>query len=128
MYIRFVVAQLDGNSGKRMGLFHAFRDLRDTVKLYPYEQEQEKELEKWFDSHLMKPSSFSRSSKTSAHNNAVSWFKDSAKEHISKMREMVAILEAHGVHVEVIQTERPGYIVYEDEFQVAAEEFKETKS
>ena len=117
---------MDGNSGKRMGLFHALEGLDDAGKLYPHEQEQAKALEKWFGSHLMKPSSFSRSTKTHAHKKAISWFKDSAREHISKMREMVAILEAHGVHVEVIQTERPGYIVYEDEFQVTAEEFKET--
>jgi len=128
MYIRFVVSQLDGNSGKRMGLFHALGELRDAGKLYPHEQEQEKALKKWFGNHLKKPSSFSRSSKTHAHRKAISWFKDSAKEHISKMREMVAILEAHGVHVEVIQTERPGYIVYEDEFQITAEGFKETET
>ncbi len=30
------------------------------------------------------------------------------------------------VKVEVIRTERPGYIVYEDEFQVTAEPFAET--
>ena len=126
MYIRFVVAQLHDNSGKRKGLFHALGGLRDAGKLYPYEQDQEKALKKWFGTHLKKPALFSRSTKTHAHKKALSWFKDSATEHISKMREMVAILEAHGVHVEVIQTERPGYIVYEDEFQVAAEAFKET--
>jgi hypothetical protein len=54
------------------------------------------------------------------------WFKDSAKEHIAKMHALKQILEAHGVVVDVIQTHRPGYVVYEDEFQVAAEPFSET--
>ena len=42
------------------------------------------------------------------------------------MRVLVQILVAHGIVVEVLRTERPGYIVYEDAYQVAAEPFKET--
>ncbi len=42
------------------------------------------------------------------------------------MRLFAVILEAHGIAVDVIQTERPGYVVYEDSVQVAAEPFKET--
>lgn len=34
--------------------------------------------------------------------------------------------DAHGIEVEVLHTERPGYVVYEDEYQVAAEPFTET--
>jgi hypothetical protein len=36
------------------------------------------------------------------------------------------ILESHGIVVDVIKTNRPGYVVYEDDFQVAAEPFSET--
>jgi hypothetical protein len=36
------------------------------------------------------------------------------------------ILEEHGIPAEVIETERPGYVVYEDEFQLIAEPFAET--
>ena len=42
------------------------------------------------------------------------------------MYELAAILEAHNVIVDVIQTPRPGYVVYEDEFQVTAKPFFET--
>jgi hypothetical protein len=42
------------------------------------------------------------------------------------MHAIAAILHAHGVEVEAIRTERPGYVVYEDKHQVAAEPFKET--
>jgi hypothetical protein len=34
---------------------------------------------------------------------------------------MKQILENHGIVVDVIRTNRPGYVVYEDEFQVAAQ-------
>jgi len=36
---------------------------------------------------------------------------------------MVAILENHDVKVEMLKTQRPGYLVYQDEFQVVAEPF-----
>jgi hypothetical protein len=39
------------------------------------------------------------------------------------MRELVALLVHKDVPVEELRTERPGYIVYEDEHQIAAEPF-----
>ena len=42
------------------------------------------------------------------------------------MRELASILEGHRVAVDILKTERPGYIVYEDEYQVTAEPFEET--
>jgi len=44
------------------------------------------------------------------------------------MYELVAILEAHGVGVEVIRTSRPGYVVYEDMHQVMAEPYADTQT
>jgi len=42
------------------------------------------------------------------------------------MRTVASILDAHGIEVEVLHTVRPGYVVYEDQYQVAAEPFSET--
>jgi len=53
----------------------------------------------------------------------VCWFKSAATEHIAKVREISCILEQNGVYVQVIKAQRPGYIVYEDEYQVVAEPF-----
>jgi hypothetical protein len=39
---------------------------------------------------------------------------------------MVAILENHDVWIEMLKTERPGYVVYKDEFQVVAEPFADS--
>jgi hypothetical protein len=100
--------------------------LRESGMLYEYEQERYDAINKWFNERLNKPSSFSRSSRPGAKNVALSWFKDTAKDHIEKMHEVVSILDAHDIPVEVIRSNRPGYIVYEDEFQVAAEPFQET--
>ena len=54
---------------------------------------------------------------------AISWFRDSAREHIAWIRGLVAILENHGVAVQMLKSNHVGYIVYEDEYQVVAEPF-----
>jgi hypothetical protein len=126
MYLRFIVHDIDEDSGRRQGLFQSLFEIRERDELYDYELERVKEIGEWFDIHLKKPSSFTRSSKPHALNKAISWFKDGATDHISMMRELAAILENHGVRIDVIRTERPGYIVYEDEHQITAEPFNDS--
>jgi len=43
------------------------------------------------------------------------------------MQEMVAVLKRHDVPVQMIKTAKPGYIVYEDEFQIVAVPFADSK-
>ena len=57
---------------------------------------------------------------------ALSWFRDTAHEHIGKMRDFALILERHGIAVRMIRTDRPGYVLYEDDYQVAAYPFADT--
>jgi len=128
MYIRFIVKSLDPDSGRRQGLFQASGTLREAGLLSEDEEEQLTGLNKWFNKELKEPDSFSRSRKRHAKKVALSWFKDTARHHIAKMHEYANILKAHGVRIEVIRAERPGYIVYEDEFQVVAEPFSETET
>ena len=54
------------------------------------------------------------------------WFKASAKDHIDKIREIIAVLENYDVSVRMIKTERPGYVVYEDQFQIVAVPFADS--
>jgi len=126
VYIRFAVHSKDEDSGRRQGIFQTLVDVRKAGLLYEYEIERVKEIHKWFNENLEKPSSFNRSSKPHALNKAISWYKDTAKEHIALMRELALILEGHGFDVLVLQTEKPGYIVYEDEHQITAEPYSET--
>ena len=126
MYIRFVVHEKHGDSGRRQGLFQALCGLEERGVLLAHEQEQFDEIYEWFRHNLKKPRSFTRSSKPHAKKVALSWFKDSATQHVAKMRGLAEILQAHRIDVEVLRTQRPGYIVYEDMFQVAAEPFRET--
>lgn len=126
MFIRFVIHKNDQQSGRRQGLFQAVSDLEYDGVLLEHEQARYDEIYNWFRKHLKKPRSFTRSSKPHAKNVALSWYRDTAVEHIAKMHALAQILQAHGIAIDVLREERPGYIVHEDEFQVAAEPFKET--
>jgi hypothetical protein len=126
MFVRFVIHKNDEDSGRRQGLFQAMTDLEESGNLEAHEQERYDEVYEWFRKNLRKPRSFTRSSKPHAKKVALSWFKDTAAEHIAKMHEVAFILHSHGIEVQVLRTERPGYVVYEDELQVAAEPFSET--
>ncbi len=126
MYLRFVIDKLDEDSGRRQGLFQAISDLEHSQLLQAHEQTQYDEIYAWFRKNLSKPASFTRSTKPHAKKVALSWYKDTAIEHLQKMRQMGAIVVAHELHVIVLQTARPGFVVYEDQYQVVAEPFQDT--
>ncbi|WP_415891175.1 hypothetical protein ACMXYV_07590 [Neptuniibacter sp. SY11_33] len=126
MYIRFVVAEIDEDSGREMGIFTAGGILHEDGELYDYEIRHRKEILSWFSSNLNVPDVQASESNYYSKPGAISWFKSSATIHISKMREYVQILESHDVAVKQLVTERPGNVVYEDDFQVAAIPFKDT--
>jgi hypothetical protein len=125
MYVRFVVAEIDEDSGKELGVFQTAWNLRDDGKLYPEEDEQLDLIRRWFNDNLEKPRRFTASKPPyyRKKRKAISWFKDSAREHIARIWSMIAILRNHGIVVRMLTTERVGYVTYEDEFQIVAEPF-----
>ena len=60
---------------------------------------------------------------TTKKSRAISWFKDTAHEHVAHVRSLVAILQNHGISLGMLKTNRVGYVVYQDEYQVVAEPF-----
>jgi hypothetical protein len=125
MYLRFVVADIDEDSGKELGVFQAVFNLRYDGKLYPHEEEQHDLIREWFNNNLEKPTRFTASKPPFYRRQpkAISWFKDNAHEHIARVRELVTILQHHGVVVQMLKTDRVGYVVYEDAYQIVAEPF-----
>ena len=129
MYLRFVVPNIDEDSERRGGVFHAVWDLRDRGLLYPYEEEQHDALRHWFSSWLRMPTRFTAAKPPYGRkkNKAICWFRDSAHAHIWQIWGFVAILQEHGVPVQMLKANRVGYVVYEDEYQVVAVPFAETR-
>ena len=124
-YLRFVVADIHRYSGRELGVFHAVLKLREDGKLHAHEEELHDSTRRWFNKNLEKPTRFTASKPPHYRkpNKAISWFKDTATEHISHIRDLVRILENHGIAVQMLKTNKVGYVVYEDEFQIVAEAF-----
>ena len=54
---------------------------------------------------------------------AISWFKPTASRCIARMRELARVLERQGQHTLQLTIDRPGFVIYEDDWQVVAETF-----
>jgi hypothetical protein len=85
------------------------------------------ELLSWFRANLAIPTKFSRSSSKGVYRRegtpGISWFKPSAKSHLGKAHELKALLEINGHAIDILKTARPGYVVFEDEYQIVAHPF-----
>jgi hypothetical protein len=126
MFVRFVIKNLDRRSGRRQGLFQAAQTLREAGVLNGADFERLEAIRAWFNEHLERPTRMAISARPHAKAQAISWFRDSATQHIAQMREFQAVLERHGLAVEMIKAKRLGYVLYEDEFQVCAYPFSDT--
>lgn len=56
---------------------------------------------------------------------AISWFKRDANKFIARAEALGRLIEVHGIAVRRLETKHPGYIVYEDAFQVVALPFRD---
>jgi len=120
MYIRFVVGT-DSEDHRRMtGIFVETRLLCERGALQTYEIERLQEINDWFNEHLPVPPF---SSEYLLHKGSC-WFKATADDAIKKIWEVVVLLKEHDVPVRVMRSKNPGKVLYEDNFQVVAEEYK----
>jgi hypothetical protein len=103
------------------GVITEARLLHNEGKLSKYEFELLKEIFAWFNDHLPCPPFHEKLWSREWTRDAVSWFRDDAKEPLRRMGDIVALLEEHGVPVRFITTEKPGRIVYADRYQTVAE-------
>jgi hypothetical protein len=125
MYVRFN-AVYKSKTKEIHGVFsvagYLFVNVTDRTNTGRSEDEKKLwELNNWFRYNLELPDKIRRSNDQTALPTAVSWFKVSASEHIKNLREISSIIECHGAIVEFLHTDKPGYILYEDEYQVFAE-------
>lgn len=124
MYVRFVTARQHPDTGVQMGIFQTNRLMPPYGQVADWDEERLAAIKDWFGQHLEKPERVARSRRPNGHHAAICWFKSSATEHIARARELAALLEQYGIQTEMLTTDRPGYVVYEDEFQIAAEPFR----
>jgi hypothetical protein len=124
MFLRFIVSERHARSHREMGIFSALYALEDRGELRAGEIEWFRESELWLNKNLRRPSRLAWSTRPNAPERALSWFRDTAVEHVSRVRALCELLEHKGIAVTELRTEKPGYVVYQDEFQVVAMPFE----
>jgi hypothetical protein len=119
-YIRFVIGRKDEESHVGQGIFQAVAQALEWQNITGSDADELNEVRAWFSKNLEKPTSFGRDKLRLG----ICWFKTGSTEHISRIWEMVHILERNGIYVKKIRTDKPGYVIYEDEWQLVAEPFR----
>ena len=119
-YVRFVIGRKDEDSHVEQGIFQAAAQAMEWQSVTGSDADELNELRGWFCENLQKPSSFGRDKLRLG----ICWFKTGATEHISRIWDLVRILERNGIYVKKIRTDKPGYVIYEDEWQLVAEPFR----
>jgi hypothetical protein len=119
-YVRFVVGWKDKDSHVEQGIFQAVAQAIESRSITGSDAKELNELRGWFSENLEAPTSFGRGTLSLG----ICWFKTGANEHISRVWRIIKVLERNGIYVKKIKTDRPGYLIYEDEWQVVAEPFR----
>jgi len=114
--VRFVIGQRDEVSHVSQGVFQAAVALRDRSQLSVYEYDQLHDDLSWLGTHLESPSVLSNAGTE----RAICWFHPRTEKPIARVRSIARLLNEHGHHVRMLTTDRPGTIIYEDDWQVAA--------
>lgn len=128
MLCRFVIGDLDPDSGRRTGLFHAAYGLHRADIWQASDGDLFIELEHWFSDHLQTPTTFAIGKKPHAKAQAISWFREAATQHVDQAWRLARLVGRYRSDVTIIRTDRPGYVVFEDDVQVVAYPFAETPS
>lgn len=115
----------DERTNKQIGIFTLTYNLLDQNDLPNYEEVELRQLLNWFKANLKIPTKFSRKSNSNKTTKGISWIKESSQDCVKNLWKMKNILSNHDIIIEVIRTEKPGYIVYEDSNQIVAEPFRE---
>jgi hypothetical protein len=124
MFIRFVSGGDDENVYWLTGIITTARELRDDGGLHDHEVEWLNEIFDWFNTNLPCPPFSEKLESGHWTSDAVAWFRPTAGEAVRRMWEIVAILKEHGIPVQFVRTADPGEIVYQDEYQVVAETWR----
>ena len=121
--LRFVTQATHPPFGHRTGVFQIAYEIHGAS---PWMTSLGEQLQ-WFEQSLKTPARLSVSRHPRAKETALSWVKATAIEHVERLRALVSMVEAiSDVRLEELRTDRPEYVVFEDEHQVVALPFADT--
>ena len=113
-YLR-VQARYVGRIGAEVGVMVAVDHLRRAGVLDAEQQALYLDIDDWFLEHLPNPPFYGDGNSIGA----VTWFKTPVPPEMeSRVEQLRGLLRAHGVEHDVVHSDSPGEIIYEDDFQV----------
>jgi hypothetical protein len=112
-YVRIQV-RYSGRLGSPVGIFGACHHLRRAGRLSPEDDKLFADIDSWFTRELAEPPFYGDGNSIKA----ITWFKRSAVELIAALQPLQLLLVRYGVPFDVVETDDPGDVIYEDEFQV----------
>jgi hypothetical protein len=124
--IRFVTQRRHPPYGYRTGIFQEAYRLWRLETLATAERAELRALLNWFNAHLERPQRLAASPRPHARNTAISWIRTSAALHVAQLRRLAALVYDASIPVDELRTDRPGYVVYRDAYQVVALPFADT--
>lgn len=114
MYTR-VQVRYRGRLGVEVGVIVAADHLRRGGFLTPEQERIRQDVDAYLQAELPNPPFYDDGNSIGA----VTWFKDplppETRRQLDRLR---ALLDLHGVEVDVVTSEDPGEVIYDDEFQV----------
>jgi hypothetical protein len=130
--VRFVVpARIDPDSRAALGLVQVAYELAADDDTDTERRGRLHVILEWIEQHMPEPTRFNKSTSKGWYRRAprgISWLRSSARPHLTKLRELAALVEVSGLEVREICESRVGYRVYEDDVQVVAEPFGDTRT
>ncbi len=113
-YIRFQTQLRCCNTGRPAGIFAAAGYIEDRGTTPQLTRDQLREVLTWFNHNMPVPALEDFDWR------CLFWFRSKSQSLVSRLWELVHLLEDEGVFVTKVRTHQPGLIVYRDEHQVAA--------
>ena len=128
MFLRFVRPLKMTHMKARAGFFHAAYELRDVKNLDHATAERLEDHLAWFRTNLKIPNKFCRSTSKGwkEATPGLGWFKPDAQDVLRHAFDLASLLDDQGFPIEVLRSDRVGYVLYEDPHQVVAEPFANT--
>src|SRR5262249_8623649 len=128
VFVRVVATPAGTEVRRATGIFQAAYVLLRHAALSTERCDGLREHLDWFNENLPAPDRFVRSRSNGFYRRppiAVSWFRQEAAEHIAHAEALAREVAAEGPTVQTLRTVHPGYVVYQDEYQVVAVPFRD---
>ena len=116
-YFRFCAPYVSPYTKQRYGIFIAVWHLIRDKKVTPEDEASYWKAREWFESNLPIPPYH----KNGNPDRAITWFKETAMSSsiVHELGIYREIAGRYGTEIELISSDSPGTIIYEDEFQIA---------